>query len=86
MKIQSERFARGEIEFPDDQHLVIIVGQNNSGKTTLLRAIKDNQKGYLIKFNRTVDNSTQTFVTSPPKPYPTMSGYNPWQARVDGKL
>lgn len=36
--------------------------------------------------NRTVDNSTQTFVTSPPKPYPTMSGYNPWQSRVDGKL
>ena len=36
--------------------------------------------------NRTVDNSTQTFVTSPPKPYPTPSGYNPWQARVDGKL
>jgi len=36
--------------------------------------------------NRTVDNSTQTFVTSPPKPYPTPSGYSPWQARVDGKL
>ena len=36
--------------------------------------------------NRTIDNSTQTFVTSPPRPYPTSNGYNRWQTRVDGKL
>jgi len=36
--------------------------------------------------NRTIDNSTQTFVTAPPKPYPTSNGYNRWQTRVDGKL
>ena len=29
--------------------------------------------------NRTVDNSTQTFVTSPPRPYPNSNGYDRWQ-------
>jgi len=36
--------------------------------------------------NRTIDNSSQTFVTSPPKPYSSSNGYNRWQTRVDGKL
>jgi len=31
--------------------------------------------------NRTIDNSSQTFVTSPPKPYSSSNGYNAWQTR-----
>jgi hypothetical protein len=36
--------------------------------------------------NRTIDNSTQTFLTSPPKPYSNSNTVNRWQTRVDGKL
>jgi hypothetical protein len=36
--------------------------------------------------NRTIDNSTQTFLTSPPKPYSNSNTVNRWQTRADGKL
>lgn len=54
---KENQFANGDINLPEDKNFFVVVGANNSGKSTLLRSIvktfgKDNS--YLVTVNRTV--------------------------------
>ena len=54
---KEKQFQDDPIVLPDDKNLIVIVGGNNSGKSTLLRAIIKNQGktlSYLVNVNRTV--------------------------------
>ena len=54
---KEEQFQINPITLPDNKNFFVIVGRNNSGKSTLLRAIIKNQEegsSYLVNVNRTV--------------------------------
>lgn len=57
MKINDieKQFKETEISFPEDKHFFVFVGQNNSGKTTILRSIfkKNPKNSYIVLVNRT---------------------------------
>jgi len=67
MEIQDKesQFLANPIVLPDDKNFFVIVGGNNSGKSTFLRTIIKNQgkdQSYLVNVNRTVltgEGSTQ---------------------------
>jgi predicted ATP-dependent endonuclease of OLD family len=58
MEINSSenQFARAPIQLPDDKHFFVIVGGNNSGKSTFLREVAKTfqRQSYRIDVNRTI--------------------------------
>ncbi|MBI1326199.1 MAG: AAA family ATPase [Alphaproteobacteria bacterium] len=51
-----KQFEKNPLAFPDNKNFFVIVGSNNSGKSTLLRAINKTYEpdSYLVSVNRTI--------------------------------
>jgi len=55
MRISDPQFYQSTISLPDNRNFFVLVGGNNSGKSTILRAImRSSSDSYLIDVNRTV--------------------------------
>jgi ABC-type cobalamin/Fe3+-siderophores transport system ATPase subunit len=54
---KEKQFENGNIELPEDKNFFVIVGANNSGKSTFLRSIiktDRKEKSYLVTVNRNI--------------------------------
>lgn len=53
---KENQFENPSIEFPEDKHFIVIVGGNNSGKSTLLRSVIKTfrENSYMVDVNRTI--------------------------------
>jgi len=82
----TEALKQLEASSTGDQRNVILKELENQNSELKSSAESMSQILAPIISNRTIDNSTQTFLTSPPKPYSNSNTVNRWQTRADGKL
>lgn len=84
--IMQDAFKQLDVEMTGDKRNLFLKQLEDENMDLKTAASTSSQVLAPMVSNKTIDNSTQTFVTSPPKPYPNSNGYDRWQNRVDGKL